>query len=284
MDLFKKVEALRDVKEYIKKQEEEIREDILAKLVNLRYQIQEVEAGYIDREESETVKVNYPILDLPEGFLKSEDEFFRMYANQIVHMYTLKNSEGREIQIEEIANFKWGIYENLEVAIKVRPYMVLKNILYKINISEVSYKFYREFSYREMLEQVVEDKDMIFTCEKVLYTDQESYEKYIRALGKEEDIIPLKDLVESLQKEIQITPILTAEVCIEQRVGIETVWYESEKVSVRLNLPYTLNTITINPKTIDGVSLGSVKFEYSQFDEEFKTKMTLSEVLQLIKE
>lgn len=286
MNLFEKVEEIKGLRQKAKELDAKIREDILNQFVNLRYQMQEIEVGYSEyyRMNPEKVKVYYPILDLVEGFSKSNDKFEREYANLIIHTYTLKNSEGEKIQIKETSTFTRFIYENDKVAIKVDdPCIVVVKIQYRINISELSYEFCREFTYQEMIEQVVDSKDMILTCKKIfLPTSQESYEKYIRALGKEEGISSLKDLVESSQNEIQITPTLIAKVSIGQEVKDMIVWYVSEKVAVRLYIPYTLTTITLQTKTIDGVSLGTQKFEYSEFNEEFKTELTLSEVFQLM--
>ena len=285
MNLFEKVEELKGLRQKAKELDAKIGEHMLNQFVNLRYQMQEIEAGYSEyyRMQSEKIKVYYPILDLAEGFSKRNDKFEREYANLIRHTYILRNSEGRDIQIKEEANFTSCIYDTDEVAIKVDAFMVIKKIKYSINIVELSYEFYRKFTYQEILEQVVGSKDMIFTCEKIfLPTSQESYEKYIKALGKEEGISSLKDLVESSQNEIQITPTIMAEVNIKKEVKNEYIWYHSEKVGMRLNIPYTLNTVTLQTKTIEGVSLGTQKYEYSEFNEEFKTELTLSEVFQLM--
>lgn len=292
MGLFKSVEKFRSLEEDLKKRDSKIKEELLSKFVNLKYQMQEVEAGYINRtyiklgeDPAEKVKVYYPILDLAEGFSKSEDMFFRNCANEIVHTYTLTNSEGSKVQIEERATFVWGIYEESEFFMKVIPNIASEGINYKINISESSYKFYREFTYQEMIERIVGSKDVIFATDKVLLTDQEAYEKYIRALGKVEDIVSLKDLVTSSQEKIQITPTLIAEVSIKQDEKKEIVWYQigNNQVCVRFNIPYTLSSVTLHTKTTDGVSLGVQKFKHSQFNEGFKDKLTLSEVFQRMK-
>ena len=290
MDLFEKVKDYKGLDEKVNKLDKEIREELLTKFVNLRYQMNEIEVGYQRCEEDQVdkIKVYYPILDLAEGFSKSDEKFFRKYANEVVHKYTLTNNEGKKVQVAEIAAFETIIYENHKIAVIVKPNIVSGQITYKINISELDYNVSRKFTYQEMIEQVVESKDTILIHEAnstVFDEEQKSYEEYLKALGKTEGIITLKELVEFPQDEIQITPTLFAEIYIKKEEKNTRLCYHSSKVQVRVkNEPYILSVIEIHPKTRDGVSLGSKKFRYWELNKEFKNKMTLSEVFQLIEE
>ena len=289
MNLFEKVKDFRDLNEKVKKLDEEIRKEILTKFVNLRYQIKQIEAGYEERREEETrkVKVYYPVLDLPEGFSKKDEKFFRQFANQIVHTYTLINEEGEELKVSESASFGIDVYENKGIRIRVEDNIFVGNILYEVSFQDIVYKLSREINLEEKLGQLLGKKEIRFICsdiQKLYQSDEQDYEEYLKAFGKTEDIISLKELLETAQDEIQITPELIAKISISMEGKNQLIWLETPKISARINKAYCIkNVIQLQLQTKTGIKLDSKEFNYFELKDKdkFEKGMTLQELFEM---
>lgn len=297
MELFEKVKKHKELKESEIKAKKEIRQIILENFVNLRYQTELTQAGYLGhRDNKENIKVYYPVLSLPEGFSKEKEIFFREYANVVKHQYTLVDESGRKILAEEKACFLTNIVrkdENgNEIRISLNSYIISELISYNFEIEGENYCIKRNFGYEEMLEQVLEDKTASYSNFSEYYYEKEekAYEEYLESLEtKKEDIIPLREIVNSKVEEQQITPLFTAcfEACQNEFCNnSDRIILKNPQFSVRIadsKIKYAITVKIVTTK--NRVSLSEKVFEYEE--EKSKTKYqngcTLHEIFELFK-
>lgn len=291
MELFEKLKEFKEVDEKAQKLNGELKEFILSKFVKLRYEMQAVEACYSYEVSNERIKGYYPVLDLPEGFVKENETFIRNYANQVIHKYTLIDKQNQKVKIEEVACFESTIYDTKKGKMFLDFSIVSGVVEYKITISEVNYHFKRNFDYEEMIEQVV----IGTTLNGVDYNErggynkvEKNYEEYLEALGKTGEITSLKDIVEYSQKEMQITPSLVAKFEINKKPGSELVWMKNSQFRIGIKvitIQYLVKVKVIIPGKTEHLSEKEYRYiELYDNKEMFENGMTLHEAIQLIKE
>ena len=188
-----------------------------------------------------------------------------------------------EVKVEEKIIITTTIYESSKLYIQVDK-NIFRHVVYKINISEETYNYERVFECNEIVEHLLDNKDVIFTCQdtgNLHKSDEKVYEEYLNALGKTEKIIPLEKLVESQQNEIEINSVLFAKVDIVQHEEEKYIWLKNSKVEIRVLVSCVKNCIELQVQTKNGVKLDSKKFEYWGVDcrDELEKGITLQDLL-----
>ena len=133
----------------------------------------------------------------------------------------------------------------------------------------------------------MDKKEIRFICsdiQKLYQSDEQAYEEYLNAFGKTEDIISLRELLETAQDEIQITPELIAKISISMEGKNQLIWLEAPKISARIDKAYCIkNVIGLQLQTKTGIKLDSKNFKYFEFKEKdkFEKGMTLQELFEM---
>lgn len=293
MDLFKKVKEVSELVEKANKAKEELMSLITSQFVQLPYKMQMIEADYKEHinEKQNIIRVYYPVLDVPTGFVKENEKFYREYANCVMHEYTLKDEEGREVLIQEHGTFVKSMYKSDKGIIELEDYIASESIKYWITISAKRYNFVRKILYKDMLEQILGiDKTARIKgsyYSKIYQNAEAAYEKFLKELGATNKLPTLEELYESKQNEIQITQEIKAklEMCSNRRT--DSIWLENPKFSVRLNNLNTLHVLVeIQPYLNEAIKLEKRRYEYFKLKNEEKLQegITLEEAIKIIEE
>ena len=293
MDLFEKVKEVSELIEKANKSKEELMFLLTSQFVELPYKMKKIEADYEKHlnGKQNIIKVYYPVLEVPTGFAKKNETFCREFANCVRHEYTLKNEEGREVQIKEKVAFDKTLYKSDKGIIVLEDYITSESINYCISISSERYNFARKILYKDMLEQILEgDKTARLKEDYYSRTYQNAetkYEQFLKKLGAIGKITTLEELRESNQEEIQITPTIKAklEICSNRRTG--NIWLINPKFSVRLDNVKNLYILAeVQPYLNETIKLEKRKYEYFKLKEEEKwwKGITLEEAIKIIEE
>lgn len=291
MDLFEKVKEVSELVEKANKAKEELMSMLKIQFLNFPYQMKIIEAGYDEHPygNQSIIKVYYPVLDVPTGFVKEDETFYREFANCIKHEYTLKDEEGRKVQIEEHGTFDHKVHKSAKGAVELRNCIISPEIKYGISISGERYNFVRKILYKDMLEQILE-VDRTARYKENYYSEQykseeEKYEQFLKKLGATNKLPTLEELYESKQNEIQITPEIKANVNIQYEEKYSCVWLNNPKFDVRLdNIPHHKIIIELCPYLGGNIKLEQQKYRYDKLlnEEKLREGITLEEAIKII--
>ncbi len=301
MELFEKTQELKKLKEDMIQTNTEILE-ILNGFLNLQYQTKLIRAGYLERQEEwkEEIAIYYPELTVPAGFSKEDERYLRNYANRIEHQYTLVDEKGRKILVYEDAVFVRGNAKKDENKNEVarlvlkKSYIISESIFYIFKIDGENFHFSRNFSFEDMLEQLLGEQHVDYSDSNAACNEksEKDYEKFLESLDvKKEKIIPLKNIIKFKEREHQILlPVITVcfEVIQSELDKYHMILLESPQadVNVRIadaNVKYFIKLKVVTTK--NGELLCEKVFEYKE--EKSKSKYqngcTLSEIFKLFK-
>ncbi len=188
MELFEKTQELKKLKEDMIQTNTEILE-ILNGFLNLQYQTKLIRAGYLERQEEwkEEIAIYYPELTVPAGFSKEDERYLRNYANRIEHQYTLVDEKGRKILVYEDAVFVRGNAKKDENKNEVarlvlkKSYIISESIFYIFKIDGENFHFSRNFSFEDMLEQLLGEQHVDYSDSNAACNEksEKDYEKFV---------------------------------------------------------------------------------------------------------
>lgn len=197
MDLFEKVKNVRNLKETIEKEQNQIKVSIKKQFIEVGYHMEiNDKVPYKPTsigERDGIVKVAYPVLDIPNGYSK-ENETFLYYCDQFQHRYELKDQKGRIIKILSVSYL--GRFTS---DIKLFPFS--REVHYKVEIFNETYVFDKEFDY-EPIEQLVKDKIQTSLKERNA-AEEDRYQEYLKKIAKTEKMLPLKDIKNGFRMDIE---------------------------------------------------------------------------------
>ena len=189
MELFEKTQELKKLKEDMIQTNTEILEILNGFL--LQYQIKLIRAGYLGRQEEqkEEIAIYYPELTVPAGFSKEDERYFRNMANVIEHQYALVNEKGKIIVNEKaifISRITKRDENKNEVAIlKLKSsYIIDESIRYKFEIEGESFQLSRNFSFEDMLEQLLGEQHVDYSDPNAAFNEKSEkyYKKFLESL------------------------------------------------------------------------------------------------------
>ena len=302
MDLFEKTKELSELIEKANKLLGDLEATIRQQFVELPYKIKKVEVCYPDRigycpygtESNKKIKVYYPILEQPQGFEKEKEEFYRKFANAIVHEYTLTDKEGRKIKIEEETTFTDKVtFKPKHRYFKNEQYVELKcgniaseRIEYKIAIEEKKYSMVRNIRDTDMIEQIISPNeiasDSTITFSKAM--EEERFQRYMEKIGATQNIPSLEELSKHQQGEIKISDVITVKVAINKEHIKQKVYLEAENFDVSLIAQEAVKySFEITPYVGGDIKLETQTYEYCSIPEErWEKGITVSEAIGII--
>ena len=303
MELFEKTKELSELIEKANKLLGDLEASIRQQFVELPYKIEKVEVCYPDRielcpygaEGNKKIKVYYPILEQPQGFEKEKEEFYRKFANGIVHEYTLTDKEGRKIKIEEETTFTDKVtFKPKHRYFKNEQYIGLKcgniaseRIEYKIEIEEKEYSIARNILHTDMIEQIISPNeiasDSTITFSKAM--EEERFQRYMEKIGATQNVPSLEELNKYQQGEIKISDVITVKVAINNEPIEQKVYLEAENFDVSLIAQEAVKySFEITPYVGGDIKLETRTYEYCSIPEEerWEKGITVSEAIGII--
>ena len=283
MDLFEKAVVIEKIKENAERRYEELRKDLRS-----QYQLKEIEAK---REyDTDPIKVYYPILDTPEGFVKEDEKFYRKYANCVMHEYTLIDKDGKKATILEELPFNGSFDDNKKYWLQLGFNISSSSIKYLINISGKKYKFAKKIKLNILIKQVIGENDVAkyySTYRGREYEKEEAkYIKFLEGLSRTKEIVPLRELAKGSKTKIEISETFSANVessvCVR---NAETIWLENGMYRIGLyDVKYFKKTVKIKPYYNNSIELAEVEFEYIEIEneEELRKGKTLDELFEML--
>lgn len=288
MDLFEKVVVIEKIKENAERRYEELRKNLRSQFIDIPYQLKEIEAK---REyDTDPIKVYYPILDTPEGFVKEDEKFYRKYANCVIHEYTLIDKDGKKATILEELPFNRSFDDNKKYWLQLGFNISSSSIEYIINISGKKYKFARKIELDILIKQVIGENDVAKydgTYRGHEYEEEEGkYIKFLEGLSRTKEIVPLKELAKGSKTKIEISETFSANVESSECVrNAETIWLENGMYRIGLyDVKYFVRTVKIKPYYNNSIKLEEVEFEYIEIEneEELRKGKTLNELFEML--
>lgn len=292
MDLFERTVEVKQLSERVNNLKKELRDNLLKKIVNLPYEVKEVEADYNSEYYSSTdrtIKVYYPILNTPEGFKKENEEFYREYSNCINHEYTLTDSQGRKVIIWEQVIFNSNVYISKMAHMSLNFNVPSPNIELKITIAGEEYRFKRLINQEHLIKEIIGKDDIAkyigFWVEDEYSYQEEKYNKLLETLGKTKEVPTLKELASVNVTRIEITDSISA--IVEARVNETSshIWLKNSMYSVSFANMITYSvTIKIKPYLNKTIKLEEQRFEYDELEneDELRKGKTFDELVQLL--
>lgn len=269
MSLFEKIEELKKLNIRERQLEIELKDLIIRKFLRVAYKMELLE---LIRDDGSKVKVYYPVLDLPAGYVKKEEKLFwsPILEHGMACTYILSNMQGKEIKIHETAYFTNSFYDG---KIKSDFNMINKDVKYHIAIQEKEYQFERSFDCIELLDQVLENKllnEYTYYSEEIYNQNETLYKEYIKVLGKEDDIDSLKEIAKTDKKELEISGNLLAKIRVTKTPIELTVWRKNSQVMVNIgNKPGYYVVIELRLVTSNGgMELNKKVFAYNELENE----------------
>lgn len=288
MDLLKMVQKSIQLKEEARQTEANLREILRNLFVELQFEVCQKGLQEETFSGSRQVKVYYPVLEVPKGFVKVDEKYVQKYANSWNHIYTLKGENGIKVDIDEDAIYRCYI-SNFNGQIRL-PGNIVEYVTYKITISGETYKFEREFEYEDMLYRISKGKvgrASISRKDSCRYTlVNKTYENFIRILGAEEPIVSLGKIVTSKINEVKLNSHLVAKYEFKNRVIKEFYKYKSSIWSFGFKEVLVVETLVKVKIYYQGDKLlEEKKFKWMEIKEpKFRKGVAFKEALELIKE
>ena len=294
MDLFKQAKETEELIKRAAEAKKKLMAELERNLLALPYNMQIVEANYKERLgiERKDIKVYYPVLEVPQGFTKENEEFYRNYANCVMHEYDLKDERERSIHIEEKVTFDNELYRSKKGVILIeKNHISLPKVNYNISISGKIFSFTRNLFYKDMLEQILkEDKIVIYARDyynKKYETAEKEYEEFLEELGATTTCPTLEEMYEARQENFLIAPNIRANIEIRENSIGDFIRLENSKVTVRLDDVNTVSvTIEVQPYLNETIELESREYNYFKQTEKEKWEkgITVEEAIELIEE
>lgn len=285
-DVFEKIEETIKIRKKANQSEADLKSFLSKSLISVPFKIQEVE---LCNKSSFGYDVYYPILDVPEEFKKEGEKFSINNIHHIVHIYILKNKEGKEIRIEEFANYKRSLC-NILVGNIFFNFAIIEHIEYHIYVDNYHYKYERNFDEYENIKAIIDMDEKATVDESSMEIEhkyqvaEKEYEEFLNKLNKERKITTLKEIVSSNQTQIEISNAIKAH--IETNVNIEGNYLilRNPKFEIWLNADKYYTNITIRPYLDEDVPLEKQNYRYEEIPLSKEiTEMTLGEAIELLK-
>ena len=294
MDLFKQAKETEELIKRAAEAKKKLMAELERNLLALSYNMQIVEANYKERlgKERKDIKVYYPVLEVPQGFTKENEEFYRNLANCVMHEYDLKDERERSIHIEEKVTFDIELYRSKKGVILMKEnHISLPKVNYNISISGKIFSFIRNLFYKDMLEQILkEDKIVKYARDyynKTYETAEKKYEGFLEELGATITCPTLEEMYEARQENFLIAPNIRANIEIREDRIDNFIRLENSKVTVRLDDVNTVSvTIEVQPYLNETIELESREYNYFKQTEKEKWEkgITVEEAIELIEE
>ena len=294
MDLLNMVENYKKVNEEARKVTYETMRTLRTLFVDLPFEMKQVEVqepAVWDSRQQVTRKIYYPVLSVPEGYNKVQEEYERRGGNGFNHKYLLTSEAGPQVVVSENTHFIYYFRNSSKGIINFPFNIVDSEVFYKLTIEGEDYKFTRTFEDEEMLEMIsgkeLEKATSSFPrCKEYSYQKSEKeYTEFLTAIGVTEIAFPLSKLVHSKCNEITLNPWFKAQIEILFDEEAISTWFEDEFWNTRIeNMLYS--RVTVNMKLYaGGVNITSKSFKwYEVKDKKYKKGITFQEAIELIKE
>lgn len=294
MDLLKKEQEVKEAKEKANQLERELINSLRSQFVDLPYELKEIEADYEGvMFEGKKKKVYYPILNIPEGYKKENERFYREYVNGIKHEYTLVDEEGEKVTILEYAPFENDLYEDESENTHMRLdfYITRELIEYHISMFVEEYTLKRKFNKKQLLNEII-GKENIVRYEdhlrgKEYSQTEEEYQKFLKDLGIKYEPPTLKVMAKNVgETKFKITESISVVISKEiEEEYYHCIWLNNPKYSVRLdNVKYYKTTIKVKPYFNNTIEMAEREFCYAELEneEELRKGKTLDEIIELL--
>ncbi len=294
MDLLKKEQEVKEAKEKANQLERELINSLRSQFVDLPYELKEIEADYEGvMFEGKKKKVYYPILNIPEGYKKENERFYREYANGIKHEYTLVDEEGEKVTILEYAPFGNDLYkdESENTHMRLDFYITRELIEYHISMFVEEYTLKRKFNKKQLLNEII-GKENIVRYEdhlrgKEYSQTEEEYQKFLKDLGIKYEPPTLKVMSKNVgETKFKITESISVVISKEiEEEYYHCIWLNNPKYSVRLdNVKYYKTTIKVKPYFNNTIEMAEREFCYAELEneEELRKGKTLDEIIELL--
>lgn len=303
MELFEKTKELSELIEKANKLLGDLEASIRQQFVELPYKIEKVEVCYPDRieycpygaEGNKKIKVYYPILEQPQGFEKEKEEFYRKFANVIVHEYTLMDKEGRKIKIEEETTFtdkvtfkpKHRYFKNEQYIGLNCSNIASERIEYKIEIEEKEYSIARNILHTDMIEQIISPNEIATTISSITdlnAVEERKFQLFMRKIGATQNITSLDELRRHQQGEIKVSDVITLKVAINTEPIKQKLWLAAENFYVVLIAQEAVNySFEITPYVGGNMELETQTYVYRDISEgRWEKGITVSEAIGII--
>lgn len=159
----KKYQQIKDVQSTLLKMKNDLYDEIYNTFVNRQCNMKEVEIVYRPTklealDSSKIINLYFPVLTIPEGYVKEGEEFFRVLVKGINHKYKLRDEQGETIEILECANIGYKLYKVTNSCEELQTSIIHPNVNYSVKFGEEEYYYQRIFNYGEMFNQIFNDK------------------------------------------------------------------------------------------------------------------------------
>lgn len=224
MEIIKKVNELQEEVMRTTKLKQEIKDILFENFINVPYKIVRIN-NKIEKKVSFKEDAYYPILNVPNGFSKEEETFLVMPSstkNDIMYKYCLKDESGARIEITEstiLSNIINNPIHRTGSYIELQFYIPTIKINYTVVVNKEVFSFSIEVNYKEILEDLVEDKIAIINddyFEKLYYNASRKYKDFIKRLNiDEEEIREIDSLKKIINKKKSMYSINTSNLCFD---------------------------------------------------------------------
>lgn len=288
MELLKIVDVYEQATKKARKLEKELNSTLCKVLIDLPYEMREVQIKEIIKSTLKEEKLYYPELTVPQGYKKESEEYIADKMNVIKHQYILKNHKGRKISIVETAEYDNYILHTIKGRIEIPFNIAGKTITYDVTISNRTYTFYRDFEYADMFLAISGNEESKAKHEFSLTRYSEAnkqYEEFIRALGISKVKTSLGDIVNSKCEEIMLGKELKAEIKIAYANKDVSTGFKNKSWTAYINqIPYSEICVQIILCSIRGLQLREEKFTWHEIkNNNYRKGITLQEAIKLIK-
>lgn len=283
INLFEKVEEAKRINKEAYRINKELGTILSKQLIELPYKMEKVEVAYENGEQKE--EVYYPVLELPEGFTKENEVFYREYVANVAHEYTLKDNKGKDIKIKEVSQITCKPYSRLAIGeILLKFNITSRNICYIVDICDKQYKFARELKSIDMLGQIMDINEVAkYSSNDTSYIEAEkAYEEFCKRFGDNTEIISLYEIFRTSKAELQISPNVIAQISIgtlDSNKG--EMYFESDKFNIKLFLLMQVRvTIELQPYFDTDIKLEKQTYRFSMIVDN-KEEYTLKQAIEL---
>lgn len=296
MNLLKRVEEYKKVKKNIREIEQDLISSLKQNFVDLEYKMKRVEIKNGEQIEMELdlEPLFYPVLDVPKGYSKEEEQYTKYWIHSLNHEYILKNQQNTKIKVVEHSNYIDTIYSTRNDNRVILPCRIInQKIWYKITIDDEKFEFERHFDYKVMLEKI--DNNEIGVAEYKLLPEMKSYERenqnYSRYIKQITNIEPgtvksLKEIINSNCNQMKLGCNFIAKIETKQHIKQRDIRFENGCWSACINnIQYIQNSVWLEIYSIKGRSISKKAFLwYELIEKEYEKGLTFEEAVKLVKE
>lgn len=290
-NLFNQVAEYLREDERLTRMEEDLISSLEKNIVQVEYELQEIEISKAgsSADTEKLFKVYYPVLRCPGTVTKENETFCKAeHIDVVFHDYTLRDANGRTLEIKEKANLYRELTQE-ELGVLVCINYATGNVDYDIKIGgRLNYTYHRKFE-DDIVEQGKNElfvlKDNFFDNENT--QNENAFRRFLKTIGSTSSITlaEIMNFCDSA-KEIQLSPAISATFSIKPKKNKGEIWLKNSKLGIRMNSWRMYKTTIVIQAYFDfNVKLEKQIYHMWQVenDEELRKGMSFEEAMRLIK-